>query len=182
MRLSKNLNRCYVAAGCGSRRRLLAARCARIMCDEAATYKTSGPAAMHPFIIRDEPGLCPICNMELTPLKPGTAAATGERQVKHWHRRWIRPNVRESRGRLHGHDWCLIWRVRIAVDPVTQQSMGVRTVPVEVRDLQRSCRASVWWLSIESSQYVVNSKSEGWIERLHVQPDGATGPQGASRC
>ena len=26
---------------------------------------------MHPMIITDEPGLCPICNMELTPLKPG---------------------------------------------------------------------------------------------------------------
>ena len=28
---------------------------------------------MHPFVIRDEPGLCPICGMTLVPLKPGAA-------------------------------------------------------------------------------------------------------------
>ena len=43
---------------------------------------------MHPMIITNEPGLCPICNMELTPLKPsgggGAAKPAGERKIKYW--------------------------------------------------------------------------------------------------
>ena len=32
---------------------------------------------MHPFIIRDEPGTCPICGMDLVPVPVDTAAAGG---------------------------------------------------------------------------------------------------------
>lgn len=32
---------------------------------------------MHPDVIQDEPGLCPICHMDLIPLKGSTAAGTG---------------------------------------------------------------------------------------------------------
>lgn len=43
---------------------------------------------MHPQVIQDRPGDCPICHMELTPLKAsasgGGAAAGGERKVKYW--------------------------------------------------------------------------------------------------
>ena len=37
---------------------------------------------MHPQVIREEPGLCPICEMELTPVQSGgssAASAPGER-------------------------------------------------------------------------------------------------------
>ncbi len=50
--------------------------------------------------------------------------------------------------------------------------MGVRTANVEVRDLQRSLRAVGLVAFDESSQYVINSKVEGWIERLHVNVEG----------
>src|SRR5210317_2290551 len=40
---------------------------------------------MHPMIITDEPGLCPICNMDLTPLKADGSTdsdmTTGERKI-----------------------------------------------------------------------------------------------------
>jgi biotin carboxyl carrier protein len=43
---------------------------------------------MHPMVITDEPGNCPICGMELTPLKTGTGAGSdqpaGERKIKYW--------------------------------------------------------------------------------------------------
>jgi multidrug efflux pump subunit AcrA (membrane-fusion protein) len=32
---------------------------------------------MHPDVIEDEPGICPICQMDLTPLKQGTATGDG---------------------------------------------------------------------------------------------------------
>ena len=94
---------------------------------------------MHPFIIQDGPGICPICNMELTPVKPGGS--------------------QESAG-------------GIAVDPVIRQSMGVRTATAEVRDLRRSLRAVGLVTFDETGQFAVNSKIEGWIERLHVNQSG----------
>ena len=60
----------------------------------------------------------------------------------------------------------------IAVDPVVQQSMGVRTAEVVVRDLSRSLRAVGLVAFDETRQYAVNSKIEGWIERLHVNQTG----------
>lgn len=41
---------------------------------EAVQYTCS----MHPFIIRDAPGSCPICGMALTPVKPGAGGADEE--------------------------------------------------------------------------------------------------------
>ncbi len=61
---------------------------------------------MHPFIIQDKPGICPICNMELTPLKAGTGGqGGGERQVKHWASPMDPTYVRQEPGKDHmGHD------------------------------------------------------------------------------
>ena len=32
---------------------------------------------MHPHVIQDEPGLCPICNMDLTPMKGSPSSRAG---------------------------------------------------------------------------------------------------------
>ena len=133
---------------------------------------------MHPFIIQDKPGICPICNMELTPLKAGSGGqGSGERQIKHWASPMDPTYIREAPGKDHmGHDLVPVYadggEGGVAVDPVTMQSMGVRTANVEVRDLQRSLRAVGLVAFDESSQYVINSKIEGWIERLHVNVEG----------
>ena len=40
---------------------------------------------MHPDVISDEPGNCPICGMKLVPKKgTGTASNTGERKILYW--------------------------------------------------------------------------------------------------
>jgi Cu(I)/Ag(I) efflux system membrane fusion protein/cobalt-zinc-cadmium efflux system membrane fusion protein len=133
---------------------------------------------MHPFIIQDEPGICPICNMELTPLKPGTGGqAGGERQVKHWASPMDPTYVRDEPGKDYmGHDLVPVYADGagggIAVDPVTQQSMGVRTATVQARDLHRSVRAIGLVTFDEARQYVVNSKIDGWIEQLHINQSG----------
>ena len=50
----------------------------------AAEQYTCG---MHPMIITDEPGICPICHMDLTPMKAetsGVVETSGERKIKYW--------------------------------------------------------------------------------------------------
>lgn len=144
----------------------------------AGEEKSKWTCGMHPFIIQDEPGLCPICGMELTPLKPGTGGQPGgERQVKHWVSPMDPTYVREEPGKDYmGHDLVPVYSDGgsggIAVDPVIQQSMGVRTAPVEVRDLHRSLRAIGLVTFDEARQYAVNSKIEGWIEKLYINQTG----------
>src|SRR6195952_222543 len=39
---------------------------------------------MHPQVIQDHPGDCPICHMALTPLTAGAAAAGDSKHVLYW--------------------------------------------------------------------------------------------------
>lgn len=143
-----------------------------------ATEKTQYTCGMHPFIIQDEPGLCPICGMKLTPLKPGagTSIAT-ERKIRHWVSPMDPGYVREEPGKDHmGHDLVPVYEepagTGVFIDPVTAQNMGIRTASVELRDLARTLRAVGLVTYEESRQYSINSKIDGWIERLYVNQAG----------
>lgn len=108
--------------------------------------KTQYTCGMHPFIIQDEPGLCPICNMQLTPLKVGPQGQGGG-----------------TEGAAAG---------TVSIDPVTTQNMGVRTEPVRRAALARTIRTVGLVAFDEPRQYSINSKSDGWVERLHVNQEG----------
>ena len=45
---------------------------------DSQEHKVQYTCSMHPFIIRDEPGSCPICGMALTPLKSGETGGAKE--------------------------------------------------------------------------------------------------------
>jgi Cu(I)/Ag(I) efflux system membrane fusion protein/cobalt-zinc-cadmium efflux system membrane fusion protein len=147
--------------------------------------KTQFTCGMHPFIIRDEPGTCPICGMNLVPMKPGTrgegqattGAGEGERRVRHWISPMDPTYVREEPGKDYmGHDLVPVYEngggSEITIDPVTMQNMGVRTAPVTRQDLHREVRTVGRIGFEESKQYMVNSKIGGWIERLYVNQTG----------
>ncbi|MDX9708902.1 MAG: efflux RND transporter periplasmic adaptor subunit [Trichloromonas sp.] len=113
---------------------------------EGTEAKTQYTCGMHPFIIQDEPGLCPICNMQLTPLKGG-AHEQGSADA----------------GAAAG---------TVSIDPMTTQNMGVRTEPVRRAALARTIRTVGLVAFDEPRQYSVNSKSDGWVERLYVNQEG----------
>lgn len=103
--------------------------------------------SMHPFIIRDQPGLCPICTMDLVPVQKGGAGG-GE-----------------------GAD--------ITIDPATSQNMGVRIATVVRQDISRSIKTVGVVTADESRQSSINSKVEGWIEKLYVDQTGKPVRKGA---
>ncbi|MBA3007027.1 MAG: efflux RND transporter periplasmic adaptor subunit [Proteobacteria bacterium] len=117
--------------------------------DEARAETQKYTCSMHPFIIRDEPGNCPICGMTLTPIK-----STGSGQG-------AQSREQDSSGAI------------ITIDPVTQQNMGVRFSTVSRRDMSRTIRTVGVVGYEEARQYSINSKIEGWIERLHVNETGS---------
>ena len=145
---------------------------------------------MHPLVITDEPGLCPICNMELTPLKPGGGAGAnkpaGERKVKYWVAPMDPTYIRDEPGKSPmGMDLVPVYEDQaatgsiISVDPVTSQNMGVRLVLAKRRDISRTVRTVGLVGYEEPKQYSVNSKIDGWVERLYVNQTGQFVKKGA---
>ena len=60
----------------------------------------------------------------------------------------------------------------IAVSPATVQSMGVRTAKVEVRPLSRTTLAVGTVTFNERNLSPVNTKVNGWVERLYINATG----------
>lgn len=140
--------------------------------------------AMHPFIIRDQPGNCPICGMILTPVVPGGGTTPGTRRIKHWVSSMDPTYIRDAPGKDNmGMDLVPVYDTggepnQILIDPVTIQNMGVRLAPVERRSLSRTIRTVGLVAYDEPRQYSVNSKVEGWVEKLHVNATGQPVRQG----
>jgi len=146
---------------------------------------------MHPLIITDEPGLCPICNMDLTPLKSSGSSASdkpvGERKIKYWVAPMDPTFIRDEPGQSPmGMDLVPVYEDEaatgaiISIDPVTSQNMGVRMSPVVTKDMSRTIRTVGLVGYEEPKQFSVNSKIDGWVERLYVNETGQFVKKGAA--
>jgi len=111
--------------------------------DHAAT-ETDSPVyqcPMHPEVVQDTPGECPICGMDLVEVK---SASTG-------------PSP--DNGRADNV---------IRIDPVQVQNIGVVTAEAVIDDIARRSR-TVGILDFNADEITwVNIKFEGWIEKVHV--------------
>ncbi|MGE4545647.1 MAG: efflux RND transporter periplasmic adaptor subunit [Pedobacter sp.] len=145
---------------------------------------------MHPWVIADEPGNCPICGMALTPVKAGTVGqvstetsqgemSKGERKIKYWVAPMDPTYIRDEPGKSPmGMDLVPVYEDEaqsgstITIDPVTAQNMGVRTAQVTRRDLHRSIR-TVGNIDYDEPKVTsINAKVDGWVEKLYVDQTG----------
>ncbi|MBL7032549.1 MAG: efflux RND transporter periplasmic adaptor subunit [Candidatus Delongbacteria bacterium] len=143
--------------------------------DEAQLY-TCG---MHPDVIQDEPGTCPICSMNLTPIRgSGRSSTTGEREIAYWVAPMDPGFISDTPGKSPmGMDLVPVYADQLSegtvqIDPVTLQSIGVRTEPATMRDLARSIRSNGIVKVAEDSEFKLNARISGWVERLHVSRTG----------
>ena len=147
---------------------------------------------MHPQIVREAPGKCPICGMDLVPVQaeeapapaaaaPGApAAAPKERKIKYWVSPMDPGYVRDKPGKAPcGMDMVPVYEDAgeeapgtIKVSGATLQSMGVRTAKVEVRPLSRLTLAVGLVNFNERNLSTVTTKVNGWLERLYVNATG----------
>jgi len=155
--------------------------------DHAGQQYTCG---MHPMVITDEPGLCPICSMELTPVKSSggevSAKPAGERKIKYWAAPMDPTYIRDEPGKSPmGMDLVPVYDDEsatgsiISIDPVTSQNMGVRMSQVTRKDLSRTIRTVGLIAYEESKQFSINSKIDGYIERLYANETGQLVKKGA---
>jgi Cu(I)/Ag(I) efflux system membrane fusion protein/cobalt-zinc-cadmium efflux system membrane fusion protein len=104
----------------------------------------------------------------------GPAVAPTEPKIKAWRCPMDPEIVRKTPGKCPkcGMDLMPIYEEAPAAAPAAIQSMGVRTAKVEVRPLSRD----TWTVGVvnlnERSLAVINTKVNGWVERLYVNATG----------
>ena len=145
---------------------------------EAKTLYTCG---MHPQIIQDHPGNCPICGMKLTPVrKQSGTGAPGEHKIAYYKSTMKPGETSPQPGKdSMGMDMVPVYEdaasasQTIAIDPSTIQTMGIRTAEVTRGPLRRVIRTVANVDYDETALADVTTKYKGWIEKLYVDATGA---------
>ena len=136
---------------------------------------------MHPSVIQEGPGQCPICGMNLTPMDTGTGTSTpdGERRILFWVAPMDPTYVRDEPGvSPMGMDLVPVYEdeitggAAVSVDPAIIQSIGVRYAEVEVGPVEKTIRAAAHVDFDEDHYTVLSTRTGGWIETLHVTSPG----------
>jgi len=143
--------------------------------------------SMHPHILEDEPGDCPICGMSLVRVTGGQSAAvaqevltkSGERKVL-FYRSPMTPTITSpvpAKDEM-GMDFVPVFADEVSqakgqgptirINPAVVQNMNVQTAMVERRDLEQEIR-TVGYLEYDQERMVtVTTKYSGWVEKVYV--------------
>ena len=150
---------------------------------------------MHPNVIQKEPGSCPICGMELEPVRaaasqPPAAAKsrTGDRKIRYWVAPMDPTYISDKPGKSPmGMDLVPVYEDEapdaaasgaVTIDPAVEQNMGGRVEPARRQTLVRHVR-SIGQVEVGEDQIsVVNLRFSGWVERIHVDRTGDPVEQG----
>lgn len=151
---------------------------------------------MHPSVVSDKPGNCPICNMKLVPIDASGQTNGPETKVaakKTLYRSSMNPNeVSDKPGKdsmgmemipveataSAGTD--LPGLATVSITPEARERMGLTFGMVEKRPLSRDVRTSARIVPDDERLYQVTVKVEGWVEHLNDVTKGAFFKQGAS--
>jgi len=118
---------------------------------------------------------------DLKPGKKTTASGkpAAERKIKYWVAPMDPTFIRDEPGKSPmGMDLVPVYEdevsteATISIDPVTRQNMGIRTARVERRNLSKEIRTNGLINYEEPRQYSVNTKLDGWIEKLYINETG----------
>jgi RND family efflux transporter MFP subunit len=144
---------------------------------------------MHPQVLQNKPGNCPICAMKLTPVrkqaetgKSAAAAPLADRKVKYYKSTMNPGETRTAPGKdSMGMEMVPVYDGNpvpggasegISIDPVTTQTMGIRTATVMRAPVRRVVRTVGVIDFDETALAEVSTKFRGWIEKLYVDATG----------
>ncbi|MDD5140608.1 MAG: efflux RND transporter periplasmic adaptor subunit [Verrucomicrobiales bacterium] len=146
---------------------------------EARKLYTCG---MHPQVIQDHPGNCPICGMKLTLIrKQAGDVPSGGRKIK-FYKSSMTPGETSSTPAKDsmGMDMVPVYEdaagadnpSAITVDAATQQNMNLRTAEVIRGPLHKTIRTVGAIDYNETTLADVTTKFKGWVEKLDVDATG----------
>ncbi len=108
--------------------------------------------SMHPFIIKDKPGTCPICGMELIKKIDGSAGGS------------VQTAEQKQQAEMLGH---------VSLSPTQRVMANVATVEVKQQTLNKEINAVGIVQFDQSRQAKVTAWIAGRIDKLHVNTVGA---------
>ena len=156
----------------------------------AATEKTLYTCGMHPWIIQDHPGNCPICGMKLLPIhQTGGSATAGVRKILYYKSTMMAGETspqpaKDSMGMamvpVYASQPDASTSSAIAIDPATIQLMNLQTAEVTNGPLRRTIRTVGTVDYDETALTDVTTRFKGWIEKLDVNTTGQLVHQGDS--
>lgn len=145
---------------------------------------------MHPQVVQEHPGDCPICGMRLVPFtpEPSSAESTGEQLrpgKKIRYRSTMNPNeVSEHPGKdsmgmemvpfeaEESAESGMEGRAAVVISAEARERLGLTFGVVERRELKQEVRTSARIVPDERRLFRVTTKVEGWVEQLFVNVTG----------
>ena len=143
--------------------------------------------SMHPHILEEEPGPCPVCGMAMVPVRGGgqgtpqqaTSSRSGEREIL-FYRNPMNPEITSpvpAKDEM-GMEYVPVYAdaveraddqgPTVTINPAVIQNMNVQTAVVERRDLEQEVR-TVGYLEYDQERMVtVTTKYSGWVEKVYV--------------
>ena len=132
---------------------------------------------MHPQIVRDQPGNCPICGMELVQ-KDAEPTAQKEKKILYWVAPMDPSYRRDGPGKSPmGMDLVPVYDEgddgsEVKVSSAVLQTMGVRTAKV-MRDKLWRRIDTVGYVGFDENRIShIHVRANGWIEKLMVKSEG----------
>lgn len=134
--------------------------------------------AMHPSVRLKEPGQCPICGMETTPVWKDNSQIEQPMAQERMEEKDSTENGEDMAG-MQGHDHSSMGvrpkpgsdqevKSTFSVNPERQQLIGIKTEPVMMRTLDKDIR-TVGMVEIEETNIEhIHTKIEGWIDKVFV--------------
>lgn len=132
---------------------------------------------MHPQIVRNEPGSCPICGMDLVLKEQKPATGEGEGKLLYY-RHPHNPSITSDKPMQDemGMDYVPVYDngggAAVKISAAVENNLGVRTAKAE--------RGTIW-RKVDTVGYVdldehlishIHLRTSGWIEKLQVMSEG----------
>ncbi len=145
---------------------------------------------MHPQIVKDEPGNCPICGMNLVKKEPPKAATSKslskkEKKIKYWVAPMDASYRRDGPGKSPmGMDLVPVYEdgdsnddkaggfPNITINATTAQNMGVRIETAKRQALSRTINTIGSITYNEDTLRHVHVRAKGWVEKLYTRSLG----------
>jgi len=130
---------------------------------------------MHPQIIRDKEGNCPICGMDLVKKEP---EAKKEKKLLYWVAPMDANFRRDEPGKSPmGMDLVPVYDdgedgITVKISPAVENNMGVRTAEVKKDKLWRRID-TVGYVDFDENKIShIHLRTKGWIEKLLIKSEG----------